>query len=98
MSDEDRLTYLDDVDGTRYTNIEFKAKTDPVDGHAVPFVTGNRYHIHWGSGIDFTDFHVSRSNRWTESDLPITFVTNHTEIREAFNVTQNGVLIEKVNT
>jgi hypothetical protein len=98
LSDDDRLTYLDDEDGSRYSNIDFKAKLDPVDGHAVPFVTGNRYHIHWGSGIDFTEFKVTRSNGWLGTDLPISFVTNHTEIREAFNVTRKGGQIEKVDT
>jgi len=87
MSSEERLEHLDDEDLTRRTSIPFKRKQDPSDGHAVPFVTGHRYYIHWASGIDFTQFQVDRSERWTQDDLPIHFVTNHTEIREAFNVT-----------
>jgi hypothetical protein len=98
LSEDERLTYLDDVDESRYSRIEFKAKTDPANGHAVPFVTGQRYHIHWGSGIDFTEFRVERSEKYLEDDLPITFVTNHTDIREAFNTTWKGGLIDKVDT
>ena len=56
MSPEERLEHLDDEDQTRRTSIPFKRKLDPSNGHAVPFVTGHRYYIHWASGIDFTNF------------------------------------------
>jgi hypothetical protein len=42
---ESRKAYLDDKDN--YTLLPFKAKLDPVNGHAIPFVTGHKYHIHW---------------------------------------------------
>ena len=74
-----------------YEIIPYKEKKDPDNGHAVPFVTGHRYHIHWGTGLDFTKFRVDVSDRWTEDDKNIYFTTNYTNIREAFNVnTQHG--------
>ena len=56
MSSEERQTYLDDEDQIRHSTIPFKRLKDPSNGHAVPFVTGHRYYIHWASGIDFTNF------------------------------------------
>lgn len=75
--------------------MQFKAKKDPSNGHAVPFVTGERYHIHWESGLDFTNFRADRSEKWLATDLSTLFVTNHTEIREAFNLTSSEGLIEQ---
>lgn len=61
----------------------------------MPFVTGERYHIHWESGLDFTNFRADRSEKWLDTDLSILFVTNHTDIREAFNLTSSEGLIEQ---
>jgi hypothetical protein len=37
-----------------YSIIPWKAKLDPTDGWAVPFVTKHKYKIHWRNGLDFT--------------------------------------------
>ena len=59
-----RESYLDDKDN--YSLVPFKLKLNPSNGHAMPFVTGHRYHIHWQSGLDFTKMKVEVSERWEE--------------------------------
>jgi hypothetical protein len=82
-----RESYLDDKDN--YSLVPFKLKQDPVNGHAMPFVTGHRYHIHWQSGLDFTKMQVEVSERWEETDLDTYFVTNYTDYREAIRITRD---------
>jgi hypothetical protein len=53
----------------------------------MPYVTGHRYRIHWGAGLDFTQMRVEVSERWREGDDDIYFNTNFTDTREAINVT-----------
>lgn len=35
---------------------------------AVPFVTGKRYNVRWGNGLDFLGMQMHLSDRWTEQD------------------------------
>ena len=95
--DEERMAgsgtleaYLDDKEN--YSNVPFKPKLKPTNGWAMPYVTGHRYRIHWGSGLDFTRMKVEVSERWEEIDRDIYFNTNFTDTREAINVTaQYGI-------
>jgi hypothetical protein len=43
--DTERKEYLDDKDN--YAIVPYKTKQKPSNAHAIPFVTGHRYHIHW---------------------------------------------------
>jgi len=53
FTDEEREEYLDDDSRVRTSQVFFKEKLKPSNGWAVPFVTGHRYHAHWGIGLDF---------------------------------------------
>ena len=57
---------------------------------AVPIVTGHKYKIRWGWGIDFTSVTLSKSEFWTQNDRPITFVYNHLVHRERMDVIAGG--------
>jgi len=78
--------YLDDQ--SNYGIVPYKQKKDP-DGWAMPYVTGHRYRLHWGSGLDFDKLTVEPSIMWTETDLDVRMVFNFTETREAWNITTN---------
>jgi hypothetical protein len=52
-------------DKTNFSTIIFKAKKDPANGWAVPFVTGHSYRVHFGmTGINFENLKVTMSERW----------------------------------
>ena len=82
---EQQKEYLDDR--SNYSEVPFKAKTDPTNGHAIPFVTGHTYHIHWNRGLDFTRVLIEVSERWESTDKSIFFNTNYTDFREGMNIT-----------
>jgi hypothetical protein len=42
------------LDTTQYSTAIFRAKLDPVDGWAMPYLTNHKYKIHWENGLDFT--------------------------------------------
>lgn len=96
FTDEEREEYLDDDSRVRTSQVFFKEKLKPSNGWAVPFVTGHRYHAHWGIGLDFEQIYVTLSDRWTKDDKPIIFHTNYTDVREVFNITDtaSGVQLE----
>ena len=72
--------YVDNKDN--YTKYPWLTK-----GWTVPFVTGHKYKIHWGTnGIDWTQMEVRLSEKWTETDKSIHFVHNFTAVREKFDV------------
>jgi hypothetical protein len=85
--EESKQTFLDDKDN--HALIPFKLKQSPSNAHAIPFVTGHRYHIHWNRGLDFTRLLIEVSERWEENDLNTFFVTNYTDFREGMNITTN---------
>jgi len=65
-----------------HSNFVYRQQVDPVSGWAMPFVTGHRYKLTWGSGLDFTNMRYVLSNRWTASDSDIELVMNFTDKRE----------------
>jgi hypothetical protein len=83
--EEEKQTFLDEKDN--HALIPFKLKQSPSNAHAIPFVTGHRYHIHWNRGLDFTRVLVEVSERWQPEDLNTFFVTNYTDFREGMNIT-----------
>jgi hypothetical protein len=43
------------VNSRNYSLMPWKDKKNPINAWAIPFVTGHKYKISWGSmGIDFT--------------------------------------------
>jgi hypothetical protein len=51
--DVNETEYL--LEKANYGMMEFRPKLDPANGWAVPFVTGHKYKIHWGTGLDFEE-------------------------------------------
>jgi hypothetical protein len=46
MDNETKEAYEDDL--SNWGSISYKEKLDPMNGWAVPFVTGHKYKIAWG--------------------------------------------------
>ena len=55
----------------------------------MPFVTGHRYRLHWEAGLDFDTMKIEVSEMWATTDKDIRMIFNHTETREAVNITTN---------
>jgi hypothetical protein len=55
------------------------------DVWAAAFVTGKRYHVHWGTALDFDTMTMTLSNRWTAADEPVRFHSTHIDVRQAIN-------------
>lgn len=49
---------------------------------AAPFVTGKRYTIRWGTGLDFENMNMHLSDRWTDSDFTVYLHSTHIDVRE----------------
>ena len=45
---------------------------------AVPYVTGHKYHLHWGEGIDWDCMTLTNSDRWMPDDKVSYFYLNFT--------------------
>jgi hypothetical protein len=72
-----------------HTDMFWKKKT--IKGWAIPWITGHKYKIHWGTtGIDFEEMRLTLSERWEENDKPIILVHNFTDVREDYIVTAGG--------
>jgi hypothetical protein len=53
------------INSNSYSIVPWKDKRDPSNAWAIPFVTGHKYKISWGSmGLDFTSMQVDLSERW----------------------------------
>jgi len=64
-------------------------------GWTVPFVTGHKYKIHWGTvGLDWDQAQVSLSEIWEESDKSIYMVHNFTDVRQKMDVNVNSLKID----
>jgi hypothetical protein len=82
--DINRTEYL--ADDSNYGKLGFREKLDPMNGWATPMVTGHKYKIHWGTGLDFEEMQLLMSENWQETDESIYLVHNWTDIREAIDV------------
>jgi hypothetical protein len=80
MDADAKEAYL--LDKSNYGTMPFKKFGPPGNSWATPFVTGHKYKIHWGiTGLDFTRMRLTLSQRWEETDLPLYFVHNFTDVR-----------------
>jgi hypothetical protein len=75
MISVNREEYIDDLEN--YSSWPY------LDGSwTVPFVTDHKYKIHWGTvGLDWDQMELGISERWAQSDRPIYFVHNFTDVR-----------------
>jgi hypothetical protein len=51
-------------DEVNYSVVLFKSKLKPAMGWAMPFVTGYKYRVHWGEGLDWERMKIEVSERW----------------------------------
>lgn len=74
---------------TAHTDMFWKKKN--TFGWALPWITGHKYKISWGTtGIDFEKMRLSLSERWEADDKNIIFVHNFTDVRESYIVKAGG--------
>ena len=73
---------------SNYSVVDWRKLERPSNSWAMPYVTGHRYRIHWGEGLDFDRMDFELSERWEENDKPILINLNFTDSREAINVTK----------
>ena len=82
-------TYLLDAD--KWDKVHFRDKQDPSNNWVFPILTGHKYKISWGGfGLDFTTMKLQLSEEWQETDKPVYFVHNFTDVRAEINVTVDG--------
>lgn len=68
--------------------MDMREKPDPTFGWPIAVVTGHKYRVHWGEGIDFTSLRVyAPTEKWLETDKSVHFMTNFTDVRASINVT-----------
>ena len=72
---------------SNYSVVDWREHERPNKAWAMPYVTGHRYRIHWGEGLDFEQMDFELSTRWEVDDEPILINLNYTDVREAINVT-----------
>jgi len=93
LSKEEKKKYIDDA--KNYGSFGWKEKHSPNFGWAVPFVTGHKYKIHWGTaGLDWDEMKLDMSERWVKEDKSIYFVHNFTDTRTKIDVRINNVLLD----
>lgn len=64
-----------------YSNVPWRLQTDPLSSWAFPVVTGHKYKLHWGSGLDWTNMQMDISEMWTPNDLDTYLRINFTDAR-----------------
>jgi hypothetical protein len=78
-------------DTKNYGELPYKAKLAPKSSWTAPFVTGHKYRIRWGTkGINFEEMKVTMSQRWRNTDKPIHFTHQFTDVRAKYDIKING--------
>jgi len=76
------------ADDENYTAVKYDENGTPAAAWHMPFVTGHKYKVSWGSmGLDFENIKVILEKNWEKNDLPIEIVHNHTDVRVWVNAT-----------
>jgi hypothetical protein len=91
MTEEEKTAYLRDE--INYSVVPYKEKLKPMNGWAMPYITGHKYRVHWQEGLDFTSMSVQLSENWETTDDQIVFNMNFTDVREAVNFTTSGTQV-----
>jgi hypothetical protein len=68
-------------DTNNYSPVKWRIKTRPGHSWAFPVVTGHKYKLHWGPGLDWTRMQMDISPLWVPSDLDTYFTINFTDVR-----------------
>lgn len=68
-----------------------------MNGWAFPIVTGKKYKLHFGqTGLDYEELRIDLSEKWEETDDPVYFIHNFTDIRAAIDFrvgSKNGYIV-----
>ena len=79
------------LDANNWDKVYFRDKQDPGNNWVFPVLTGHKYKISFGgTGIDFEEMNLSLGEEWLETDKPVYFVHNFTDVRAEINVTTDG--------
>ena len=62
------------ADKSNHSYVYQKDKSDPSSSWSMPYVTGKRYRVWWGVGLDWTQMQADLDGTWTADD-PITHFT-----------------------
>lgn len=80
-------------DTASYSIVGYRACMNPYNAWAFPIMTGKKYLLHWGEGLDFTSMQMDLSPLWAPSDRDVTLVFNFTDLRSAVTFKTGGDLI-----
>ena len=94
MNATQKATYIGNT--SNYGSVPFKASGDPGNAWATPFVTGKKYKLHWGNGLDFMKLQLDLSARWKSTDKDVYLMMNFTDVREAVVVISGGDVLENM--
>lgn len=79
MSNATKQSYYGSVNN--YSKVLWRIKADPGSAWAFPVVTGHKYKLHWGQGLDWTNMQMDLSEMWTPTDLDTNIQINFTDVR-----------------
>lgn len=96
MSNTTLASYINDT--SQYSVVKMTLMTDPSYAWAVPYVTGHKYKLHYQYGIDFTRMEAQLSQKWTPTDLGVTFEFNFTTVRAKVDFITGPSLEKILNT
>jgi len=67
MSNATKQSYYKSVEN--YSKVLWRLPSNPSRAWAFPVVTGHKYKLHWGQGLDWTNMQMDLSQMWTPRDL-----------------------------
>ena len=60
-----------------YSEIPFLIYDNPRNAWTMAVVTGHKYKLHWGTGIEKESVNIQRSEKWTTTDRDVLLHFNH---------------------
>ena len=67
-------------DTSAYSIVQWKAKNNPENAWAAPFVTGHKYRIYWSIGeLNWTEMKIEVARTWKPTDKQILFNQPYTD-------------------
>ena len=92
MTEDELTAYKENFDN--HAEIAFTKMGDPGKSTVPALLTGHKYKIHWGIGIDFEDIEIMPSQNFEPDDDPIYLVHNFTDKRVLLDVTIKDLVSE----
>ena len=68
----------------------FRPHANPMQAWAIALVTGHKYRIHWGYGLDFMKMQVDLSPLWKPTDKDVYIIHNFTDLRSKIDFYTGG--------